>query len=171
MSRMVKVPTVRMAKIARSRGSIIGPASVFRLVYKCKTSKYVFKFLRGDTNRSRRTANAREYAVYTILKETVTLPDGVKLPEMYLLADGTLAAEYIDGYHPNESTCDGYGHSRKKCPGLDSCWATKVLEVGLRDIHHQNVLITDDGTVYIIDLDGGFRDKANNDLLDEMVGC
>lgn len=152
----MKTPTVRMAKINRTRGNQIGCPSAFRDVFKCKTSKYVYKFVRPSRWEVSQQSNSREYANYLKMKEILILPDGVKLPEMHLLADGTIAAQYIKGVHPQYTGCNESSHHNKNCPGIESCWATKIIPLGLRDVHHQNVLIAADGTIYIIDLDGGF---------------
>lgn len=155
MSKIVKVPTVRMSLMAKSRGEKIGPPSAYRDVFKCKTSRFVYKFP-GGRYYDAIGANEREYATYLKILSSMILPQGVKVPEMHLLENGALAAEYIDGRHPDYNGCSGSGHESYRCKGEDRCWATKVILLGLRDMHYQNVIVTEDGTVYLIDLDGGF---------------
>lgn len=148
----MKTPTARMATYAFRHGRQVGSPSCWRSVYKCKTSKYVFK---KPVPYGTRNANVDEYETYLILK-AMTMPEGVRIAEMFLLSDGTLAAEYIDGVHPGYTGCDSTGHGYS-CPGVAGCWLYKVAPLDLMDMHHQNVLIEKDGTIVVIDIDAGFR--------------
>lgn len=151
------VPTMRQARYAKVAGRNIGDGS-YRKVYKTPRGKWVFKVNRTDDEYGRRYGNEGEYKTYLKLKDSNILPDGVKLPEMHLLSDGTLAAEYVKGEHPkNWCSPDYHGSWGSDCDGTGDCWANKFKDGGfpVKDMHPENVIVTEDGTVYIIDLGHG----------------
>ena len=143
------LPTLRKARYAKERGKVLGDGS-YRIVYRTRGSKWVYKF-NLDAN-SELGNNVHEWKTYQQYK-SMDLPGGVKLPEMHYLNGGIIAAEYIDGKHP-ENACYRDWHS-EECPGITECWSEKVKHVPVSDIHHQNVLITNSGDIYLIDLGHG----------------
>ncbi len=131
---------------ARKHGKLIGVGSC-REVYKTPRGKYVYKFDRPDSPWYATGLNIHEYHTYQNLIKNYTLPDGVKLPKMKLI-DGVLVAEYIKGKHPEGLCCDS-GHY---CGDESKCWSSKLKGLPLRDMHRYNVIVTKDGTLYLIDL-------------------
>ena len=152
MTAKVDLPTVRKAAYAIKRGNKIGEGA-YRAVYKTKSGKWVYKVNTGYGTGI--GSNGSEYATYVSVKNSVKLPDGVKLPEMHMVGE-YIAAEYVDGEHPTNWCSPGpYGFHDNGCPGVDTCWAAKVNDVKINDLHPYNVMVTKDGTVYIIDLGHG----------------
>ena len=151
---MATVPSVRTARYALKKGRIIG-SGAYRKVYKSQRGKWVYKIDKDDTYGNH--GNAEEYETYKILK-TRQLPPGVKLPEMHMLPNGVLAAEYVDGVQPN-SWCspDYHGSNCSEYRDKDNtCWARRFANspIFFADLHNGNVVIKDD-VVYVIDLGHG----------------
>jgi serine/threonine protein kinase len=133
----------------RTHGQFVG-SGCYRNVYKAKTGKYVYKF--DSFNHCGEGSNTHEYATYKFLCENYDMPEGVKLPKMELV-DGVIVAQYIKGEHPDycypqhcyeSSSCKKFG-----------CWALKLKNFPVNDLHSDNILVTKDGTIYIIDLGNG----------------
>lgn len=152
---MTRTPTVKTAEYALDKGEIIG-SGAYRYVYKTKRSKWVYKVNKANSWGSH--GNKEEYETYLSVKRKGSLPPGVKMPEMHLLENGVLAAEYIKGKHPQSSCSPRYHDFDNNCSellGQGECWARKFADVNLYDIHCYNVIIGDDGYIYVIDLGHG----------------
>lgn len=148
-------PTLRKAMYAVHHGKMIGEGA-YRVVFRTRSGKWVYKV---NSTTERVGGNFTEWKTYNRLLNSNILPVGVKLPEMHYLNGGILAAEYIKGRHP-EVECYPEYHDEDLCPGKDLCWAEKIKGVPISDLHFENVLITDDGTIYIIDLGFGFTGEG-----------
>lgn len=150
------LPTQRKARYAVKFGRKIGEGS-YRTVYKTIRSRWVYK---EDIHGSYGShGNREEFEAYTSLSNNNRLPNGVKLPEMHMVGN-YLAAEYIKGKHPaNWCTPSRYRDYKadhySNCPGEKECWATKCNGVPVNDLHNENVIITADGTIYIVDVGHG----------------
>lgn len=151
---MTTVPSVRTARYALKKGKVIG-SGAYRRVYKSKRGKWVYKVDKTDVYGNH--GNTEEYATYQLLK-TRQLPPGVKIPEMHMLPNGVLAAEYIDGVQPkNWCSPDYHGSncSERYSPD-EACWARSFVNspIYFADLHNGNVVVKD-GVVYVIDLGHG----------------
>lgn len=151
---MSTVPNVRTARYALKKGRMIG-AGAYRKVYKSKRGQWVYKVDKTDCYGKH--GNAEEYETYLILKAS-QLPPGVKIPEMHLLPNGVLAAEYIDGVQP-KNWCSPDYHGSNCSEHFDktsSCWARKFVNspIFFADLHNGNVVVKGD-VVYVIDLGHG----------------
>lgn len=144
-------PNLSRAIHAISFGNMIGEGS-YRRVFRTPRGKWVYKVDYSEGAR-RIGSNAYEWKTYQKFFNSETLPANVRIPEMHYISGGIIAAEYIKGIEP-ENDCYRDYHV-DLCPGVDKCWAEVVKNVGIADIHYQNVLITKDGTIYIIDLGHG----------------
>lgn len=147
---LTDVPTIEEAQLALEKGADLGSGSS-RNVYRYGNSPWVFKFTHHYSSNS--NANTDEFNNFLDLLD-VELPEGIRIPDMYMLPNGVLAAEYIKGKSPLND-CWGCGHN---CDDPDDCWYSKFDDIesrydGLRDISKFNVLIADDGTLYVIDLE------------------
>lgn len=127
-------------------------SGVDRTVYRVPGSLWVYK----KEKRYAKGTNADEYGTFVQLRHK--LPDGIALPEMVLLSNEVLAAEYIENeveqYADPNSECDFGWHI--KCKDENACWTTpwvnKIESTGYNfDVHGGNILIND-GIIYIIDL-------------------
>jgi hypothetical protein len=143
-------PTLAAALKAHSRGTEIGEGSS-RKVFRYGKNFWAYKFIyRGSSNTD---ANVDEFENYQRVKDC--MPFGIKLPEMVMLESGVLATEYIDGYQ-SDTDCWGGVHD---CDDEPNCWYTRIHKSGLervegfRDISWANVIMTDAGDLYIIDLE------------------
>ncbi len=153
-----KAPTVRKAHYAMTHGKIIGEGS-YRRVFRTRGSRWVYKV---NMTTHRIGSNDLEWRTYLKYANSVTLPEGVKIPEMHYLNGGIIASEYIEGVHP-ENECYKDWHLTKGtpdfdgpfCPGVDKCWAEKIKGIEISDLHYENVLVANDGTIYLIDLGHG----------------
>lgn len=140
-------PSVAEAVKAVCTGRLF-PAGSYRDVYHLPGSKWVYKvdIPHSWTNRG---GNKDEYAAYLELKDN--LPNSIKIPEMHLLDNGMLAAQFIDGESPS-ANCGRYYHD---CQDQENCFWTEygpsIHEV-TRDGHFQNVIVSREGDVYVIDL-------------------
>lgn len=145
-----KAPTRSSVRYALQYGIKIGEG-LYREVYKTKRGKWVYKI---DFDPSNSCGNADEYEAYLKVKALPEL-EGVRVPEMHYI-DGVLVAEYIEGYHPDYSCYTDF--HVPECTDHKGCWINKITGWAARiaDLHSENVKITDDGTVYIIDLGFGF---------------
>jgi hypothetical protein len=144
-------PTVTMAKAACTKPNLIGSGK-YRNVYRKDNSEWCFKvdrqsFLRGD--------NKSEWETYLMIKDAPWLNEWVRIPEMHMLDNGILAARYIEGTHPDRHIRCYPDHHRYNCIG-DDCWAYKVTPaVLINDIHSENIIVTAEKVVYLIDLGHG----------------
>lgn len=150
-----KLPTQRKARYAVKYGRKVGSGS-YRTVYRTSRSRWVYKVDNESTWGEH--GNREEYEAYISLRNNNRLPEGVKLPEMHLVGR-YLAAEFIEGKHPTSwctpSRYKDYSPDHyENCSGAD-CWATKCNGTPINDLHKDNVIVTDDGTVYIIDIGHG----------------
>lgn len=140
-----EMPTLEEAQQAISRGRRLSGGSV-RKVYHIPHSKWVYKV---DIRPGTYGCNADEYEAYQAKKDN--LPEGIYLPRMFMLDNGILAAEFIDGAQPPDD-CGMFYH---ECFDRASCFWThysdKLREVSC-DVHFQNVLIAKTGKIYVIDL-------------------
>jgi hypothetical protein len=150
-----KVPTLEEIQAILSGADKIGEGS-WRTVYRVPGSRWVIKvdtpedFYGDDDNGD----NAAEYVAYLELKNSGLLTDYIKIPEMHLIGE-YIVAEYIEGEHPENSCWTGF-HT-EYCPGTKNCWRTKFNDCGFHnhDLHSDNIKITDDDVIYIIDLGAG----------------
>ena len=149
MARMEDFPTLRKAMYAFANGKIIGEGE-YRTVYRLRSGRWVYK-VDSHTHNSVGT-NLWEWETYKRYSQ-IELPENVKFPEMYLLEGNVIAAEYVKGKHP-DNECYRTEHV-DSCPGKDVCWAEAVKDIPIGDLHSENVLISPNGTVYIIDLGCG----------------
>jgi serine/threonine protein kinase len=137
------------AEHARTKGKRIG-SGAYRTVYKAKNGKYVYKFNTSNYGIKDVGSNYHEYQTYQRL-QNVTLPAGVRIPKMKYI-DGVIVAEYIKGHEPRY-WCNWGWHS---CGDEANCYATKMgKDFPIRDIKPDNLRITADGTIYVIDLGNG----------------
>lgn len=156
---MTAKPNVRTARYALKAGRMFASGS-YRKVYKTVKAKWVYKVDREDTFDQH--GNREEYQTYLSMKD-LTLPEGVKIPEMHLLNNGVLAAEYIQGETPpnwcssdyHASNCTERNHNPRPC------WARKFagMDITVKDLHNGNVVVTENGDVYIVDLGHGLIKK------------
>lgn len=139
----------------KARGYKIG-SGCFRTVFRVPGSRWVYKV---DSDGS---VNAREYTTY--LKYRPSLQGNVKFPEMHLLPNGILAAEYIEG-EIGEYECWNWKNGVIGCVRncIEDCWAKRIefLARAIRDLHYQNIRIQSDGTIYIIDLGEGEQGRLS----------
>lgn len=150
-------PTLADAHEAIDYGTMIG-AGAFRSVYRYGNDPWVYK-VNHDVNS--RSGNAQEFATYEFFTALNILPENVRLPKMVLLGD-ILAAEFIEGRQP-EDCYPAYTGNRWKydayhepdCLGVDKCWAHIVGSTNIKDVHSYNVVQTETGTVYLVDLGNG----------------
>lgn len=116
-------------------------SGAWRTVYREPGSGYVVKIdcdYNGDQPPSFGT-NKHEWETYQFVTENVILPDGVRIPKMALVGN-MIVAQYIKGRHPAYTE---YG------------WHDKVRSVPLHDKSNSNVIIDDEGIVWLIDLGNG----------------
>jgi tRNA A-37 threonylcarbamoyl transferase component Bud32 len=146
----MSAPSKATVRYIKAKGKFIGQG-ICREVFKTPRGKWVLKV---NKNAGRLNGNNRdEYEAYMLLSR-VKLPEGVKLPEMYLFGDD-LVAQFVKGYHPKTSCSPDYHSSR--CEDVDTCYANRFQgwKVSIADLHNENVIIGDDGNVYLIDLGFG----------------
>lgn len=148
VARVEGLPTERKAMYAIYHGKVVGEGS-YRKVFRTGRSRWVYKV---DTTRESVGSNSYEWQTY-LEYCNAKLAKGVKIPEMHLIDGNIIACEYIKGKHPKNECYRDY--HVEECPGEDNCWAEKVKNIKIADIHFQNVLISKDGTIYIIDLGHG----------------
>lgn len=100
--------------------------------------QWVFKFNKYDSNGP--GTNRCEWETYQFLNDNYEFPEDVDVPYMEYI-DGVIVAERI------------YGEKL--------WWATnktewmKLSTVPIRDLSYDNVMLSDNGTIYIIDLGNG----------------
>jgi RIO-like serine/threonine protein kinase len=122
-----------------------------RTVYRIPGSPWVYK---EDTS-SNCDQNETEFANYNIMK--YSLPIGIYLPEMHMVGNNILAAEFIDGKHPVGLDCYTGFHA-KNCRNTEReewCFWThhaEAVDSVIGDSHSYNVKISTDGRIYILDL-------------------
>lgn len=155
-----EIPTLSEIETAIKANVYVG-AGVFRSVYRIPNTPWVVKVdYDGKTNR--KEYNNRERLAPSLTK------DNVRFPEMHLVGK-YLIAEYVQG-RTGDPACknnadlkDGWryhyskGCARKDsgtCPENGECWAEATKEVSecIADVHQNNVIITEDKIVYVIDL-------------------
>lgn len=143
-------PTNAAAMKAHDKGIVIGEGSSRRVFWK-KGSYWAYKFIYSSS--SNFDANKDEFANYLNIKNN--LPEGINLPEMVLLDNGVLATQYIPG-EQSATECWGGKHD---CGDAATCWYSTVMMAqierirGFGDISWANVITTDDGKLYVIDLE------------------
>ncbi len=155
-----EIPTLAEIELAIKANVYVG-SGVFRSVYRIPNTRWVVKVdYDGKTNR-------REYDNRERLAPSLT-KDNVRFPEMHLVGK-YLIAEYVKGHSgnlgcKNDATIkNGYryhynkGCARKAqgtCPENGECWAeaTKEISECVADVHQNNVIVTDEKVVYVIDL-------------------
>lgn len=154
------LPTLdEIKKIINTSEYYVG-AGAFRTVYRKSGSRWVIK----STYDAK--VNEREYANYLRIKPSMSNPS-LRLPEMHMVGE-YLIAEYVDGIEGDENCWnsnikwagDWKAYYTKGCADPDNCsagancWAelTKEISATVADLHSNNVRVTNDGTVYIIDL-------------------
>jgi hypothetical protein len=136
-----------MAMDAINNGEVIGQGA-YRRVFRKGRSKYVFK-----VNISSCDSNSREISQYHAVK--ATLPKGVKMPEMILLENGVVAAEYIKGVFPEGGSFCAITYHDDDCDDNATCWAEPFIRTpgfSYYDVHRYNLIRTKDGTLYLIDV-------------------
>lgn len=148
---VVDLPSIDEAKAAAYYGKKVG-SGAYRNVYRVSGSRWVYKFEKDGCWAANSECNVHEMSNFRRVRKS--LPEGVDFPEMHLLEDGTLAAEYVDGIHTRDLRCYS-GCTRCKTEfGLADCW-TKMIEPvrmsGMQDLHGGNVKVAN-GKVYIIDI-------------------
>lgn len=147
MTAVVDRPSEREAEIARTWGTKIG-FGAFRDVYRRPESRWVYKFdaTGGDANR-REAENYRRIQQY--------LGDLFDVPEMVLLDNGVLAAEFVEG----KLGVEVHPYDAPECPclshGIPDCWRKLITRIPNKfdDLHGRNVKIVDKKIV-IIDIGG-----------------
>ncbi len=148
---MTKAPTVNTVRRIKAKGVKIGQG-MYREVWRTQRGKWVLKIDRCPNAWS--GTNREEWKTYLKLKALNNLPEGVRIPEMHMV-DGNLLVQYVKGRHP-KSSCSPDWHS-SECEGRENCYANRFRgwNSSVRDMHNQNVMIGDDGYVYIVDLGFG----------------
>lgn len=154
------LPTVAEIEAAIKVGNLVG-AGIFRSVYRIRDTKWVVKVeCYGEG------VNQKEYETRERLAPSMTR-ENLRFPEMHMIGE-YLIAEYVQG-SSGDRECKGShtyknalchyskGCARKDygtCPDNGNCWAEITKEVSrvVADIHQNNVIITDDKIVYVIDL-------------------
>lgn len=153
-------PTANLVQRILEKGKKIG-VGAYREVYKADFSDWVVK---REKSRDRNPVvffdqtpwvnssggNDTEYATYKRAMQNLMLPEGVLIPEMYLIND-CIVAQYIDGIHPDPC----YRHSYGKCSYPGNCWIDKVKNIPISDMHSKNIIITPGGKIYLVDLGHG----------------
>ena len=116
---MTDMPTVEECQEAiNSYDNFVG-AGCDRRSYRIPGSRWVYKVAKIPSNR----VNEKEYHRYqNFLAER--LPYGVAIPEMHLLPNGVIAAEYIDGEKPDQYCDNHYSHYED----YEACWQNWVNE-------------------------------------------
>jgi hypothetical protein len=144
---VAELPSVADADEVTSNEEYYLASGCYRRVYYKPGSKWVYKI--GDL-----TSNKREYETY--LKFRPSLTDDIRFPEMHLLKNGVIAAEYIEG-NQGDIRCWGYSNNGCSRNCATDCWAKRIhfLSKMIRDLHYGNIRITKDNTIYIIDLGEG----------------
>jgi hypothetical protein len=109
-----------------------------RTGYHIPGSKWVYKIQRY----SRSNANQREIIRYEQLINSSNVPDGIAFPEMHILENGVIAAEYIEGREPDDQEMELVYKLEDIFGMYDSSASCNI-----RVVETENVK-----TVYIIDL-------------------
>lgn len=145
--------TLEEIEVALSDADEIG-SGAWRKVYRVPGSRWVIKVDSPEDYFPGGGDNAAEYAAYLELINSGLLTNTIRVPEMHFVG-GYIVAEYVEGEHPENSCWPGF-HT-ELCPGKDSCWRTEFVGCGFDslDLHSNNIKITDDGSIYMIDLGGG----------------
>lgn len=139
------LPTIEEANDAINHGKRFTEGS-YRNVYHIPGSKWVYK---TDIRKGYPQGNIDEWEAYLDKKDS--LPAGIKYPEMHMLDNGVLAAEFIDGEIASWDCWMG-DHA---CTSLDDCFWIKneyLLSSVTRDGHPGNIRVMPNGDIYIIDL-------------------
>lgn len=150
---MADMPTLEECEQATGSYDFYVGSGMDRQGYRIPGSRWIYK-----VNKSRNyDVNAKEYRRYREVIEE-QLPYGISIPEMHLLPNGVIAAEYIDGEKP-DSYC--YDHD-KHYMHYEACWFNWVdkftAETGMWDssaLCNMRLIRNEAGEVskvYIIDL-------------------
>ena len=158
---VIDLPSVEEAQYARRYGERIG-VGAYRTVYRLPGSKWAYKF--ESNNYWSSGANNREMFNYRTRRGT--LPEEIDFPEMHMLSDGTIAAEFVNGTLAREAHT-GYGYNMVcNCESLRAvkCWQKAVDVLNMQDLHGRNVMIRKDGKIMIIDI-GEYGDETSEDYV------
>jgi serine/threonine-protein kinase RIO1 len=143
------LPSIEEAHLAFSHSrNRIGSGS-FREVYRLPNSYWAYK--RDKSRYSKTDGNKAEWSNYKRLI-TTAIPANIRLPEMFMLSNGILAVQFIEGKVPTQEFCYPDYHC---CDEQDSCFWTiygEALENLVGDMHSYNVIIDQLGNIYMIDL-------------------
>jgi hypothetical protein len=156
------IPTVDDAMAISTEDNYLG-SGCYRTVYRKKGSRWVIKVDNEDG-----AVNRKEYETYLQFRPSLT--NNVYFPEMHLLDNGVLVAEFIDGVCGN-MRCWNYSNGVIGCKQncQEECWAQRIeyLANQIQDLHYQNIRILPNGDIYIIDLGEGPR-EAKKEISEEV---
>lgn len=154
----VELPTVEASEDARWNGTKIG-AGAFRDVYRLGNSRWVYKFDGGFIG-----ANKQEAINYNKIQEY--LGKHYAVPEMILLENGALAAEFVEG----KLAAEVHAYSDPNCVcmshGIPDCWRKLIAPLAAKfdDLHGRNVIISPNGKLVIIDIgEGGYDSYSSSE--------
>jgi hypothetical protein len=116
---MTDMPTVEECEIATGSYDFYVGSGWDRHGYHIPGSRWIYKVAKDPNN----DVNQGEYSRYQELQEQF-LPDGIAIPEMHLLENGIIAAEFIDGEKPHEYCRDHDSHYED----YPACWLNWVNE-------------------------------------------
>lgn len=136
------LPSIEEYEMACSHPDYLIGMGCDRYCYRVHNSKWVYKQEKFTSPGS----NRREYANYLTLKENSWMLGSICIPEMHLLTNNVIAAEYVSGYLPGyydefvNSALDEFCH-------LTNLWDTQAKS-------NIRVVLDADGNkkIYIIDL-------------------
>jgi hypothetical protein len=140
---MITAPSVKESEKAISSEKYLLGSGCDRMGFRIPGSRWVYKMEKPHASGR---ANRREYEAYTKLMDIPELLGNVHLPEMHLLENGIIAAEYIEGVKPK-------GIDPFVDPIVDAfCQYTSLWDAAARC--NIRVVIDEAGTkkIYIIDL-------------------
>lgn len=161
MTLALEIPTVEYAQALADdphNSFRIGQGS-FRTAYHRTGDYWMYKYMhrthRWSSDFDERTVNEWEMYYQQWITNSRDTPLEVRVPNMMLLDNNFIAAEYIEGEKP------GYCWDRCHCIsklGMARCWYELAREIstkfrGLNDLHSDNVKIKD-GLLYLIDIAG-----------------
>lgn len=119
---MNTLPTVAESEKAIDEGSskyLLG-CGKDREGYHIPGSRWVYKLAKYPEDR----VNENEYQRYIEITQSGRLPENVRIPEMHLLPNGVIAAEYVDGDRPR---CSWRAHDEH--PSDYVCWKDSLRKV------------------------------------------
>lgn len=148
---VLDLPSVEESEHARRYGNMIGRGA-FREVFHIPGTEWAYKFERTDENAWFKTSKPNLVEIENFTNHRDKLPYGVDFPEMLMLDNGVVAVKFIKGVlagtvHGDWNDCVCASH------GIPDCWALKVANIPLKDLHGKNVMICpEDKKIYIIDI-------------------